>query len=558
MGVALAPRCAIAATGILAFLGSGAGAATGQARATPAACRPTCWQLRLYTIDRGRLDDFAQAWRQGVYPLRLKRGFQIPAAWSIKETNQFVWIVGYEGPETFEAKDSAYYASAERAALQPDPRPWIARAEKWFVTPTPVVSGPAAQDQLPVPPGAEASDHFDAVVATNAYLATVPADKRARSDAYFEGGYWLILWNFLASAAVYLLLLGTGWSARMRDLAERATGSKSVQTVLYWVQFLVITAVLLFPLTVYQGFVREHQYGLATQTFGPWLGDQLKGLAVGLVGGGLFVIAIYGVVRRAPRTWWIWGSVVTVAFLMFSAMIAPVFILPLFNTYTKLEDARVKEPILSMARANGIPASEVYVVNASRQSTRVSANVSGFLGTERITLNDNLLNRCTLPEIESTMGHEMGHYVLNHVYKGTLFFGVLTVLGFAFLRGASARALTRWGGAWRMRGVDDLAALPLFALLMAVYFFVLTPVTNTYIRTQEYEADIFGLNAAGQPDGEALIDLKLGDYRKLDPGPVEEFIFFDHPSGRTRIYAAMRWKAEHLNSPLYGVPASSR
>src|SRR5256712_13984171 len=109
-----------------------------------------------------------------------------------------------------------------------------------------------------------------------------------------------------------------------------------------------------------------------------------------------------------------------------------------------------------------------------------------------------------------------------------------------------------------MRGEDDLAALPLFALLIAVYFFLLTPVTNTYIRTQEYEADIFGLNAAGQPDGEALIDLKLGDYRKLDPGPVEELIFFDHPSGRTRIYAAMRWKGEHLNSPLYGVPASSR
>ena len=156
------------------------------------------------------------------------------------------------------------------------------------------------------------------------------------------------------------------------------------------------------------------------------------------------------------------------------------------------------------------------------------------------------------------MGHEMGHYVLNHVYKGTLFFGVLTVLAFAFLRGASGRALTRWGGTWRMRGVDDLAALPLFALLIAVYFFVLTPVTNTYIRTQEYEADIFGLNAAGQPDGEALIDLKLGDYRKLDPGPVEEFVFFDHPSGRTRIYAAMRWKAEHLKAPLYSVPASSR
>jgi len=134
------------------------------------------------------------------------------------------------------------------------------------------------------------------------------------------------------------------------------------------------------------------------------------------------------------------------------------------------------------------------------------------------------------------------------VYKQVLFFGVLTVLGFAFLRWAVGRALTRWGGSLRVRGVDDVAALPLFALLISIYAFVLTPITNTYIRTMEYEADIFGLNAANQPDGEALIDLKLGDYRKLDPGPVEEFVFFDHPSGRVRIHAAMRWKAEHLRS----------
>jgi STE24 endopeptidase len=98
-----------------------------------------------------------------------------------------------------------------------------------------------------------------------------------------------------------------------------------------------------------------------------------------------------------------------------------------------------------------------------------------------------------------------------------------------------------------VRGVNDVAVLPLFAILVAAYFLALMPITNTFVRTQEYEADIFGLNAAAQPDGEALVALKLGDYRKLDPGPLEEFIFFDHPSGRARIYAAMRWKAEHLH-----------
>src|SRR5712664_5003115 len=294
-------------------------------------------------------------------------------------------------------------------------------------------SAAAAEEELPVPSAAQSSDHFDPLTATNAYLATVPPDKKARSDAYCEGGYCLLLCVFLASAAVYFLLLSTGWSARMRDLAERVTRLKPLQTFLYWVQFVTVTSVVVFPLTAYEGFVREHAYGLATQTFGPWLGDRLKMLAVGIVLGGLFLVVIYGVLRRAPRSWWIWGSVVTIVFQMFTAVIAPVYIAPLFNKYTELDDPRIKDPILSMARANGIPASNVYVMDASRQSTRVSANVSGFLGTERITLNDNLLKRCTLPEIEAVMGHEIGHYVLNHTYKGLVMLGVVFVIGFAFL-----------------------------------------------------------------------------------------------------------------------------
>lgn len=400
-----------------------------------------------------------------------------------------------------------------------------------------------------IPAAAQASPDFDAEAATQAYLASVPPDARAASDAYFEGGYWLLLWNTLLGSAICAVLLGTGLSARMRDLAERVSRFRPVHVAVYWTQFLVVTGVISFPLTVYQGFFREHRYGLATQTFGAWMGDQLKGLVLGIVLGGLFMVALYRVLRSAPRTWWIWGSVVSVAALVIGALITPVFIAPLFNAYTTLEDPRVKDPILSMARANGIPASEVYVMDASRQTTRVSANVSGFLGTERITLNDNLLERATLPEIEAVMGHEMGHYVLNHVYKLVLFFGVLIVLVFALLFRVSSWALARWGGAWGVRGVDDPAGLPLLALAITLIFFVLTPVTNSWIRVQEQEADVFGLNASRQPDGMAQVSLKLGEYRKLDPGPLEEMIFFDHPSGRTRIFTSMRWKAEHLASP---------
>ena len=176
---------------------------------------------------------------------------------------------------------------------------------------------------------------------------------------------------------------------------------------------------------------------------------------------------------------------------------------------------------------------------------RVSANVSGFAGTLRISLNDNLLKRCTLPEIETTMGHEMGHYVLNHMLQGTgdewsfdRDWVRFPELGDPLQPGALGRKVGRPGHA-------DVAVLPLAGILFALYFLLATPVANTISRTMEYEADMYGLNTARQPDGEANVDLLLGEYRKLDPGPLEEFIFFDHPSGRTRITAAMRWKAEH-------------
>jgi len=409
---------------------------------------------------------------------------------------------------------------------------------------------PPAANQMPsviqVPAEAQASPHFDATAATNAYLAQIPPDKTARSDAYFEGGYWMILWDFLYGVVIALLLLNLRWSARMRDLSERVTRFKPVHTFVYWLQYLVLTSILVFPLTVYEDYFREHKYGLATQTFGPWIGDQMKELGVNLVLGGLLAMLLFGVVRRLSRTWWIWGAVVTILFLIFTVLISPVYIVPIFNKVTRLNDPKIVDPILSMARANGIPAKDVFEIDASRQTTRMSANVSGFAHTMRITLNDNLLRRGSPEEIQAVMGHEMGHYVMNHIYKSIMFLSIVTVLAFVYLRWSLDWALQRWGEKWQIRSVGDTAVLPLVVLLVAIFGFVITPVMNTSTRTQEYEADMFGLNTSRQPDGFAQAAIHLGEYRKMNPGPIEEWIFFDHPSGRNRIYAAMRWKAENL------------
>ena len=404
--------------------------------------------------------------------------------------------------------------------------------------------GPARGENAAPPTNSPAG--FNVEAATRAYLNQLTPAQKTRSDAYFEGGYWLQLWGYLWGAGIALLLLQARWSARMRDLSARLTRFRALQTAGYVVLFILVTSLLAFPLTIYADFIREHQYGMATQGFGGWLGDQLKGLLVNLIFVTPLIVALMAVVRRLKNSWHLWGAAILLAFVILAVVFSPVFIAPLFNKYTLLNDPKILTPILRLAHANGIATDKVYEMDASRQTTKVSANVSGFLGTMRITLNDNLVNRSSLPEIEAVMAHEMGHYVMNHVYKMVLFLGVVIVIGFAVIRFAADRLIARAGPRWGIAGVDDVAVLPLAVLLFSTYFFVLTPVMNTFIRTQEMEADMFGLNAARQPDGFAQAALKLSEYRKMEPTPLEEWFFYDHPSGATRIRTAMRWKAENL------------
>jgi STE24 endopeptidase len=392
-------------------------------------------------------------------------------------------------------------------------------------------------------PALQQSTPLDPAAATQAWLNSVPQDRREKSDAYFEGGYWLLLWNYLLAVGVCILLLSSRISARLRDLPERLTKSKTLQIVCYSVPYLLLIYVLSFPLNIYEHFFREHQYELATQSFPAWFQEQLIGLGITIVGGTIFLIVLYGVFRRAPKTWWIWATAVAVAFAFFLLIIAPVFIEPLFNTYKPLTKPEISEPILVMARANQIPVKQVFEVDASRQTTRVSANVSGILGTTRIALNDNLLKRCTVPEIRAVMAHEMGHYVLNHGAKLLTYLGIFILIGFALTRVLFAAAVRTWGDKWGVRGIADPAGLPLLALIFSTLLFLATPLLNTVVRVTESEADAFGINTAREPDGMAEVALKLGEYRKLNPTTLEEFIFYDHPSGRARIRMAMDWKA---------------
>lgn len=387
---------------------------------------------------------------------------------------------------------------------------------------------------------------FDPDAATRAYLDTLQGAARDRSDAYFEGGYWLLLWGALVSVAASWVMLRFGWSAAWRSWAERVTKRRWLQPALYALPFAIVSILIVFPWTLYTDYFREKQYGLMNLGLGAWLGERAIQVGISLLTTAILLTIVFAVIRKAPRTWWLWGAGTLTAFTAFGVLIAPVFISPLFNTYTPMQEGPLREQILGMARAHDVPADNVYVFDASKQTKRISANVSGLGPTIRISLNDNLLNRTSPPEVKAVMGHELGHYVLGHVWRLILEFTLIFLGLFLLLWWLTPRLLARFGGRWGVRDAADPAVVPLFTAIVAVYVLAMTPVLNTIIRIHESEADAFGLDAAREPDGFAATAMKLSEYRKIEPSPIEEALFFDHPSGRTRVRMAMDWKARHL------------
>ncbi|HET9355751.1 MAG TPA: M48 family metallopeptidase [Sphingomicrobium sp.] len=387
---------------------------------------------------------------------------------------------------------------------------------------------------------------FDAEAATRAYLDTLQGAARAKSDSYFEGGYWLPLWSALVALVTYGLMLHLGWSAKWSAWAGRVTRHRWLQPALYSVPFGIAGSLMALPWSIYVSFYREHQYGLSNQSFGEWAKELAIASGVGLVVGAIFFVILYAVIRVSPKRWWLWGAGAVTALLAVMIMLSPLFIEPLFNKYTPMPPGPVRSEILRIAHEQRIPANDVYVVDASRQTKRISANVAGLGPTIRIALNDNLLERSNIHGIKAVMGHEMGHYKLYHIQKLLAYLAVMTLIGFAILAWAAPRLLARYGARWKVRDIADPASAPLLYALLALLMVPAGLVFNSIIRIHESEADAFGLAAAKEPDGFAMTAMQLSEYRKIEPAAWEEVLFYDHPSGRTRVRMAMEWKARHL------------
>lgn len=318
------------------------------------------------------------------------------------------------------------------------------------------------------------------------------------------------------------------------------TRFKVLQTTTYACLYTVVVAALTLPWIIYHGFLREKSYGLINQGFGEWLAEQGLGMLINFVLLAALMVPLYSILRRSNLQPWLWGSIATVALFVLVILAAPLVLLPVFNDYTPIEDETVVREILKLSEASGMDA-KVVQFDASRQSSRIGAHISGLGGTRQISVSDNLL-ATSLPEIRAVVAHEIGHQALHHIWEKILFFAVLITVAFAFIQWATGSILRRWGNGWRVRNRSDLAGFPLLAAAFSLFFFVMSPIVNSFTRTNEAEADLFSLHAAREPDGLAEVALKLAESSKLAPSPLEEWLFWDHPSPRSRIEMAMNWK----------------
>ncbi|MGV9007688.1 MAG: M48 family metallopeptidase [Brevundimonas sp.] len=396
---------------------------------------------------------------------------------------------------------------------------------------------------------------FDPVAATAQWMATLSPEDTARAVAYTQGGHWLLLWSALVSIAVAWIIIRSGWLSGIRDRLEQRRPRPKLVSLVVGVVYLIMSYVLTLPWALYQSWWREKAYGLTEQPLTGWLTESLMSTAISTVFGGLLIVALYFLIRRTGRAWWVWGGGLAGVAVIVMLLVAPIFIEPLFNTYTPAPDGPVRDAVVALAHETGTPDDKIYIYNGSKQSDRYTANVSGLFGSARVAMSDVMFTKgADLAEVRGVVGHEMGHYVHMHSLWLTGAMIILSAITF-FLADRLYPLARRLLGANRVGDIADPAGLPVLAAIFAVLGLLSTPIGNTLIRSIEEDADHFSMVHANEPDGLSKALIKTAEYRAPSPSALEEFVFYDHPSVENRVRRAMEWKAAHLPAEPASAPA---
>lgn len=359
----------------------------------------------------------------------------------------------------------------------------------------------------------------------------------ARAAAYTSGNHWLQFLGFLLFAAFATFIVRSRLLERLRR--PRSPFLASWLTV---AAFLLLAGILGLGWDIWVEWAREKGYGRTSQPFGDWLGQYALASVLEIAFGGLFAAGLYALIRRTRSRWWLWSGGLVAAVLTLLLLVSPILIEPLFNDYQPLPEGPVREALEIQAEAAGVPRDRIFVYDGSRQSNNFTANVSGLFGSARIAISDVALKGADLDEVRAVTGHEIGHYVLGHVWRSVLLFSGLAILAF-FLVDRFYPVVARLMGV--RVPLEDPLGFPAIMVAGGAIALLLQPLVNAHTRRGEREADRYSLETANLPDALASALVKTAEYRNPRPHPVQEALFYTHPSVERRVLAAMQWKADH-------------
>ena len=382
---------------------------------------------------------------------------------------------------------------------------------------------------------------FDAQAATNTYIDSLGSEALAQAAAYTAGNQWLMLWSLGVTMISTWLIIRSGiLSSLSYKLSEKGAFNRAFRVS---AAFIVLSAIIELPWTIYTSWYRQTQYDMTDQPLGDFLGQSGLSLALSAVLMGLLLATFYVLIKKAGRLWWAWFGGITASLMATMMLLGPAVIQPLFNEYTPVPEGEVKQAIEALAIEATIPTERVFMYDGSRQSNNFTANVSGIGSSARIAISDVALKEANLDEVKAVTGHEIGHYVSGHIWWVVFLLSAQVVIAF-LLADRLFKPVARTFGA--DQNIQNPASVPVLILLVGVLMMVFQPFNNTLSRMNEADADRYSLETVGLPDGLASALVKTAEYRDPRPSALQELLFYTHPSVESRVRMAMEWKAEQL------------
>ena len=367
----------------------------------------------------------------------------------------------------------------------------------------------------------------------------VPTANPAKAKSYERVKLVMSLVSMALNFVIPILFLLLGGSEAIRNLAEGWTGSAPLIVVFYLLIAGAGLQAIEFPFEIFSGFIVEKKYGLSKISIRGWLWDWLKGTMIQTVLTVVLISGIYWLLRSQPEMWWVWAAIGAVVLMIIMMALVPIVLMPLFYRFEPIPEGELKDRLFALADRIGTNVKGVYVWHLGDKSSKANAAVTGWGRTRRIIISDTLIESNTVEEIEVVMAHELGHHVRGDVWIMLVVQAALVFISFFVID----LALVAWIDALGLRGIADIAGLPLVLIVGACVSLVALPIANWLSRKAETSADMYALNLTGMKDDFISAMTKLGDQNlsQKQPNAVVEFIFHSHPSIQHRIDNANAW-----------------